>query len=122
MQLEVMRDSQAVAARAAAIIAEGARAACQARGLFLMAVSGGHTPWIMLRMLATEEVPWSAVYIFQVDERIAPAGDPDRNLTYLRESLLEKAPLDPAHIYAMPVESPDPLASAAEYATTLRMI
>ena len=98
MQLEVLRDAETVPARAAAIIAESARAACQARGLFLMAVSGGHTPWVMLRMLAKEEVPWLAVHIFQVDERVAPAGDPDRNLTHLRETLLENAPLDPGHI------------------------
>jgi 6-phosphogluconolactonase len=104
MQLEVMGDAQAVAARAAAIIAENARAAYQVRGLFLMAVSGGHTPWIMLRMLAGEEVPWGAVHVFQVDERIAPAGDPDRNLTHIRESLLDKAPLKAAHIYPMPVD------------------
>jgi 6-phosphogluconolactonase len=115
MELEVMRDAQSVAVRAAAIIAEKARAACQARGLFLIAVSGGHTPWIMLRILAGEEVPWGAVHVFQVDERIAPAGDPDRNLTHIRESLLEKAPLNPPHIYPMPVESPHPLASSAEY-------
>jgi 6-phosphogluconolactonase len=73
----------------------------------------------MLRMLAKEEVPWPAVHVFQVDERIAPAGDADRNLTHLRESLLENAPLDPTHIYPMPVESPDPVAAAAEYAMTL---
>ena len=90
MQLEVLRGAETVAARAAAIIAENARAACRARGLFLIAVSGGHTPWMMLSMLANEEVPWAAVHIFQVDERIAPAGDPDRNLTHLRKSLLEK--------------------------------
>ena len=122
MQLEVFRDAATVAARAAAIIAENARAACRARGLFLMAVSGGHTPWVMLSMLANKEVPWAAVHIFQVDERIAPTGDPDRNLTHLRESLLENAPLDPAHIYPMPVESRNPASAAADYAMTLQKI
>jgi 6-phosphogluconolactonase len=122
MQLEVLRDAETVAARAAAIIAENARAACHERGLFLMAVSGGHTPWMMLSMLANEEVPWAAVHIFQVDERIAPAGDPDRNLTHLRESLLQNAPLDPAHIHPMPVESRNPAAASAEYAMTLQKI
>jgi 6-phosphogluconolactonase/glucosamine-6-phosphate isomerase/deaminase len=122
MRLEVLRDAQTVAARAAGIIAGNARAACEARGLFLMAVSGGHTPWEMLRILAREEVLWGAVHVFQVDERIALAGDPDRNLTHLRESLLENAPLDPSHIYAMPVESRDPAAAAAEYAMTLQKI
>ena len=55
MQLEVLRDAETVAARAEAIIAENARAACEARGLFLMAVSGGHTPWVMLSMLANKK-------------------------------------------------------------------
>jgi 6-phosphogluconolactonase len=122
MQLEVLRDAERVAARAAAIIAENARAACRERGLFLMAVSGGRTPWMMLGKLANEEVPWAAVHIFQVDERIAPAGDPDRNLTHLRESLLKNAPLDPAHIYPMPVESRNSADGAAEYASTLQKI
>jgi 6-phosphogluconolactonase len=122
MQLEVLSDAQSVAARAAAIIAENARAACQARGLFLMAVSGGHTPWVMLSMLANEEFPWPAVHIFQVDERIAPAGDADRNLTHLRKSLLDNAPLDPAHIYPMPVESNNPAGAAAEYELTLQKL
>lgn len=122
MRMEVLANAEMVAERAAALIAEYARATVAARGRFVMAVSGGHTPWIMLRMLAREEVPWGGVHVLQVDERIAPAGDPDRNLTHLRESLLENAPLDPSHIHAMPVEAPDPLAAAAEYARTLQKI
>jgi 6-phosphogluconolactonase len=74
----------------------------------------------MLRALANENVPWKNVHVYQVDERVAPAGDPDRNLTHLRESLLSHAPLPPDHIYAMPVESPDLQAAAAQYAATLR--
>jgi 6-phosphogluconolactonase len=58
----------------------------------------------------------------QVDERVAPAGDPDRNLTHLRESLLEHAPLRPEQIHAMPVESADLEVAAKGYATTLREI
>jgi 6-phosphogluconolactonase len=122
MQLEVLANADTVAARAATFIAGRARVAVAAHGRFVMAVSGGHTPWIMLRILARERVPWSGVHVVQVDERIAPAGDPDRNLTHLRESLLENAPLDPAQIYAMPVLAHDPLAAAAEYAKTLAKI
>ena len=122
MQLEVLSDDEAVAARAAGIIAENARAAVQARGRFLLAVSGGRTPWVMLRMLAKEDVPWNDVHVLQVDERIAPAGDPDRNLTHLRETLLQNAPIEPSHIYAMPVEEPDSQAGAAEYARTIETL
>lgn len=122
MQIEVLPDAEAVAARAAALVAGYARDAVAARGRFLMAVSGGHTPWVMLRELANQDVPWEGVHVFQVDERIAPDGDPDRNLTHLQASLLEHAPLDPAHIHAMPVELPDSQAAAAQYARTLKSL
>jgi 6-phosphogluconolactonase len=122
MKIEVLADANAVAKRAAAIIAGEARAAVNARGRFVMAVSGGHTPWVMLRDLANEEVPWKNVHVVQVDERVAPPGDPDRNLTHLRESLLEHVPLPPDQLYAMPVESPDLESAAAEYAKTLETI
>jgi len=69
-----------------------------------MAVSGGRTPWPMLRDLALEDLPWNAVHVVQVDERTAPAGDPDRNLTHLHESLLDHAPLPPTQIHPMPVD------------------
>ena len=62
------------------------------------------------------------MHVVQVDERIAPAGDPDRNLTHLRESLLEHAPLPADHIYAMPVEAADLDAAARSYARTLERI
>lgn len=120
MKVEIFPDAESVARQAAALIAADARAVMAVRGRFVMAVSGGHTPWVMLRALSGEDVPWESVYIVQVDERIAPAGDPDRNLTHLNESL--HAPLRPEQILAMPVESPDLEAAAARYAATLREI
>ena len=122
MQIEVLENADAVARRAAAVIAAEARTAVAARGRFVMAVSGGKTPWMMLRDLANEDVPWPNAHIFQVDERIAPAGDPDRNLTHLHESLLDHAPVRREQIYAMPVEAQDPQAAAAQYAETLRSV
>jgi 6-phosphogluconolactonase len=122
MQITVLADADAVARRAAAVIAEEARTSVAARGRFVMGVSGGHTPWQMLRALAGEEVPWEGVHIVQVDERVAPAGDPDRNLTHLCASLLEYAPLHPDQIHAMPVESPDLELAATQYAVILREV
>lgn len=122
MKIEVFADADSVAREAAAIIAAEARASVAAHGRFIAAFSGGHTPWLMLRALADETVPWAGVHLAQVDERVAPAGDPDRNLTHLRESLLEHAPLRPEQIYAMPVESLDLEAAAESYAVTLAEI
>lgn len=84
MEIEVLADADSVAREAAKLIAAEARAAVAARGAFVMAVSGGHTPWIMLRNLAQEDMPWNAVHVVQVDERVAPEGDLDRNQHMLR--------------------------------------
>jgi 6-phosphogluconolactonase len=122
MRIQVLNDADTVAREAAKIIAAEAREAVAARGRFIMAVSGGHTPWQMLRALAGENVPWKGVHLVQVDERIAPAGDPDRNLTHLRESLLEHSPLAEEQIHAMPVEEADIEGAARRYARTLAQI
>jgi 6-phosphogluconolactonase len=122
MKVQIFSDADAVAKAAAQFIASEARASFGARGRFTMAVSGGKTPWQMLRSLTNEEVPWKNVHVMQVDERIAPAGDTDRNLTHLQESLLSHAPLSPEQILAMPVEEKNLEAAVASYAATLRQI
>ena len=122
MNVEVLPDAGSVALRAAELIAAEARAAARERGRFTLAVSGGHTPWQMLRALAKQDVPWSAVHLFQVDERVAPAGDPDRNLTHIGESLLGTVALPKQQLHAMPVEDLDLAAAAARYAQALAVV
>lgn len=122
MKTEIFSDAITVAQEAAAFIAAEARAAVAQRGRFIMAVSGGKTPWIMLKALAQEEVPWEKVHIFQVDERIAPAGSADRNLVHLRESLLSNPAVRGDQIYGMAVEESDSVAAAKEYAALLSSI
>jgi len=82
-KLEVLDDAEAVARRGAELIAEAARDSVAGEGSFAMAASGGHTPWAMYGQLEEQELPWSKTELFQTDERIAPAGSPDRNLTHL---------------------------------------
>src|SRR5579884_168483 len=120
MQVEILANPEAVAKRAAGIVAAEARQSVTDRGSFNVAFSGGHAPWIMLRELASEDVPWDKVQVFQIDERVAPAGDPDRNLTHIRETLVQHAPLEWEQIHAMPVELPDLEAAAGQYAQVLR--
>jgi 6-phosphogluconolactonase len=122
MEIRTLADADAVAREAARVVAAEARTAVAARGRFIVAVSGGRTPWQMLRALAGEDVPWNEVHVVQVDERIAPAGDPGRNLTHLRQSLLERAPLPAQHIHAMPVEAADLEGAARSYAHILGQI
>src|SRR5208283_1644006 len=121
MKIEVFSDDESTARAAAKYIAAEASAAVAARGRFVMAVSGGRTPWIMLRALAAEDPPWKYIHVVQVDERVAPAGHSDRNLTHLLESFAH-SPIRPEQIHAMPVESPNLEEGVAQYAATLRGI
>ncbi|MCE2969776.1 MAG: 6-phosphogluconolactonase [Burkholderiales bacterium] len=108
------------AARAAArFIAAQAQQAVAARGRFLLAVSGGRTPWLMLDALATLDLPWSATHLFQVDERMALAGSDERNLTHIRSHLLQRVPIPAAQVHALPVEAADLDAATLSYAATL---
>jgi 6-phosphogluconolactonase len=120
VNIKVYPDEDVVAGKAAAIITDAARAAVTSRGRFIMAVSGGHTPWLMLRALADGELPWRRMHVFQVDERVAPAGDPDRNLAHLRDSLLDRTPLSADHVHAMPIEASELDRAAEQYALTLQ--
>ncbi|MBK8576013.1 MAG: 6-phosphogluconolactonase [Elusimicrobia bacterium] len=119
MRVESLPNPWAVAKRGAAIIAEESRTAVAARGQFLLALSGGKSPWKMIQALSKETVPWEHVHVFQVDERVAPEGHPDRNLTTLRDILLTQTPLSENQIHPMPVDDEDLEAAAAAYGETL---
>jgi 6-phosphogluconolactonase len=115
LEVEVLPDPDAVAERGAQIVASAAAVAIAARDRFTFAVSGGRTPWAMFATLAGR-MPWEKVTIFQVDERIAPDGDLDRNLVQLQRSL---PPGGAADVRAMPVWADDLEAAAALYAEAL---
>jgi 6-phosphogluconolactonase len=118
MKIVVHSNAEEAAIAAAKFIAEQARSAVAARGRFVLALSAGHSPAPMLRALAEEDLPWEKVYFTQVDERVAPAGHPDRNLTTQLKAL-GRAPLLPDHFHPMPVEAPDLASAAEQYAQTL---
>lgn len=122
MRVDVFDTAREAAIAAARAIAADARAAILDRGRFIVAFSGGRTPAAMLQALAQEDVPWADVHVLQVDERVAPAGHDDRNLTGLREHLTSRVAIPAGHIHAMPVETNDPESATAEYARRLSTI
>lgn len=113
--LEVLDDAGAVAQRSAEVFAAACRAAIERSGRFEVAVSGGKTPRAMFAVLATLGLDWERVVVYQVDERVAPDGDDDRNLTHLLVAL-DGAP---ATIRPMPVGDDDLEAAAARYGASL---
>jgi 6-phosphogluconolactonase len=119
MDIEVVPDASALATRGAALITEVISNALEARGLAAVAFSGGHTPAPMFAELASHDLPWERVHVFQVDERVAPDGHPDRNLVALRANLLDRVP---AHAHPMPVTAADLNSAAERYAAQLHAI
>lgn len=122
MNVQIFDDLDVMSRAGAKVIAAEARAAVGLRKRFIVALSGGRNPWQMLAALRQEEVPWEAVQVVQVDERVAPPGHPDRNLTHIKECLLGHTPLQPEQIHAMPVEEQDLEVACEHYARTLKQI
>lgn len=116
MKIVNVEDPDKAAARAAAAIVEASKVAIGERGRFAFAVSGGRTPWKALELLVESELDWSRTAMFQVDERVAPSGSPERNLTHIVLTL----PLQcQGSIRPMPVGAGDLDAASRQYAETL---
>lgn len=122
MKFRILASAEEAARAAADHIAELAHAAVDARHAFTIAFSGGTTPLPMFDGLAESDIPWRHAHLFQTDERVAPRGDPDRNLTLLDERLLSRIPIAEDQVHAMPVDGGDIEASAASYERTLRRV
>lgn len=120
MRIEVLDDAARLAARAAYAVAERARSRVAETGRFSVAFSGGGTPRRMLEVLAEREVPWDAVHVFQVDERLVAQGHAQRNLAMMREHLLDRAKIPAANVHPMPVD--DGEKGPRGYAKTLQRV
>ena len=110
-------DDDAAAHWAARRIAALLSAALHDRGRASLALSGGRSPWVMMDDLFRRDLPWSRVDLLQVDERVAPDGDPQRNLTRIA-ALLAGSAASMATLHPMRVaDGPD--AAVRDYAEVL---
>jgi 6-phosphogluconolactonase len=115
-RLEVFDTPEEVLSRGAEVLADAAKLAVAERGWVELAVSGGSDPWPMFSQLEDHFGDWDKADVFQVDERVAPAGSDERNLTHLIESLSIGAQ---GSIRPMPVTDEDLEAAAARYEESL---
>jgi 6-phosphogluconolactonase len=103
-------------------IADDLRAAVSARGRAVLGLSGGLTPIPMFAQLARMDLPWDRVEVVQVDERVAPDGDPDRNLVAIASAFVEHGPLPAENIHPMDVTADDLDDAAARYCQLLERL
>lgn len=122
MEIRTFQSSNEVATEAALYIADRIRESVAKKGFFTMAVSGGRTPWQMIKELAKEELPWEKVFLFQVDERVAPDGHADRNLTQLFNSIQGTPLVTRLNIFPMHVIAEDLEEACDQYAENIKLI
>ena len=117
---KVKADDAPEAARLAAqLVADRLTLLVNQNGQASVAFSGGSTPALMFRELATIPVPWDAIHVFQVDERVAPDGSPARNWTDLQDLLLAPAQVPDENRHPMDVTAKPLAGAAAEYGAVL---
>ena len=119
LELVVEAHPDAAAARSASLISAELRERIAARGRATLAVSGGRTPERMFERLAADNLPWQRIEVFQVDERVAPAGHADRNALQIERAFAAPLAAEPERFHFMPVESPDLSAASAAYERAL---
>jgi len=119
MRIHVLPTADAAAERAAEWLRAEIGRATASRGRCLVALSGGRTPWRMLRDLRRLRVHWHGVEVFQVDERVVAATDERRNARQIADLLIAPDALAPTAFHGMPVEHTPLADGAADYAALL---
>lgn len=118
MKLVVGADPAGAATVAADLVERHARAAIGARRRFVLALSGGRGPVPFLEQLAVRDIDWAATWVLQVDERLAPDGDPARNAGLLTATLGDV--LDRVGAFLpVKVDPADPAATVAAHRAAL---
>lgn len=115
MEIRTFQSADQVAKEAASYIADRIRENIARKGHFTFAISGGRTPWAMIKELAKEDLPWEKTFLFQVDERIAPDTHPDRNLTQLFKVIEGSKLVLRLNIFPMRVNAEDLSEACADY-------
>ena len=114
---EILDDPQALAARAADVIADVLRG-CAAP--FRLCLSGGSTPRGAYNLLSgRNDLDWDCTELFFGDERFVPHDNADSNYRMARESLLGGGTVHPRALLAMPTDG-TPQSCADAYEEILR--
>lgn len=122
MRLEIAKTADAAAEVAARLIATVLGVAVGRRTRASLALSGGSSPLPMLRALVREPVDWSAIHVYQVDERVVARGDSARNLGALDEILVWRGPLPRRNLHPMWVDRADLPGAAESYGEELAQV
>jgi 6-phosphogluconolactonase len=91
------------------------------RGQFHIVLAGGNTPREIYHGLCTANTDWSLWHIYFSDERCLPPSDPARNSYMAAGVWLNRVPISPLQLHAIPGELGVDEA-AQQYSTVLRAV
>lgn len=121
----VLPNAQLMADAVAHRFVGAANAAIEARGEFIVALSGGSTPRSIYARLATEplgtSLDWSRVHVLWGDERCVPPDHESSNYRMVRETLLDHVPILEANVHRIRCED-EPAEAAMAYERVLRAV
>ncbi len=123
-ETRVFQDENELVRQLAENIVSEIQSALSRQSRFALVLSGGKTPNKLYALLAeppfSSQIPWNKIHLFMGDERFVPPDHADSNYCLVRRTLLEKVPLPPSHMHAVPTQTDNPRVSAMEYERELR--
>ena len=124
--LEIASDAESVARRSVEVFVSDAQRAISEKGIFCVAISGGHTPRRFFELLGeipeARSLPWQNIHLFWVDERYVPPDSEWSNYRLAAESFLDKVPIPDYNIHRIPTEYGDFKVAARSYEETIRSV
>ncbi|OHB61656.1 MAG: 6-phosphogluconolactonase [Planctomycetes bacterium RBG_13_46_10] len=124
--VEVVPDSESLARRSTDIFIADAQKAIKAKGVFYVAISGGHTPKRFFELLGNEpsarSLPWDKIHAFWVDERYVPPDSQWSNYKLAADTFLAKVTIPQDNIHRIPTEYCDVNMAAHLYEDEIRSV
>lgn len=124
--LQILSDAETLARTCLQMLIDAVREAISSRGVFHLAISGGHTPKRFFELVATDpdslSLPWEKIHLFWVDERCVPSDSPYSNYKLAADGFLGKVPIPKENVHRIPTEHKDFSAAAEAYEHTIRSV
>ncbi len=125
-KIEVVDSAENLAKRSVELFVACANKAIQNKGVFYVAISGGHTPGDFYELLGSPEhsanIEWDKVQIFWVDERYVPIDSILSNYKLAADAFLDKVPIPEQNVHKIPTEYSDLSQAAHKYEHTIRNV
>lgn len=119
-KVEVLPSQAALRERSLQLVLDKINTSLLERGQCTIVLSGGSTPKALYEALASQNLPWSKIYVFWGDERYVPPEHADSNQGMARAAWLNKVDIPAANIHPMPTSGGDPTLDAQNYEAELR--